>query len=121
MSVPMSRPSRRAVVMSSLFGGTSGLLAQFGPVESSQIMEGKVDGPSPPPSDRKVTVERRGKVCLSGLNRPTFTTVSIPRRSVPLQGPTPRTTQTMTFARRCYSGTARISRAASTWMLSALS
>ena len=56
--------------MSSLFGGTSGLLAQFEPVESSQIMEGKVDGPSPPPSDRKVTVERRGKVCLIGLNRP---------------------------------------------------
>lgn len=70
MSVPISRPSRRAVVMSSLVGGTSGLLALAGPVESSQATDGRVDGPGPPPSDRKVTVERRGKICLIGLNRP---------------------------------------------------
>lgn len=56
--------------MSSLAGGTSGLLAQVGSVESSETSERRFDGPSPPPADRKVTVERRGEVCLIGLNRP---------------------------------------------------
>ncbi|WP_331285157.1 MULTISPECIES: crotonase/enoyl-CoA hydratase family protein [Methylobacteriaceae] len=70
MSVPMSRPSRRAVVMSSLGGGALGLLAPGRPVESVQASERRLDGPSPPPPDSKVTVERRGEVCLIGLNRP---------------------------------------------------
>jgi enoyl-CoA hydratase len=70
MSVPMSQPSRRAVVMSSLIGGTSGLIAQVRPVEGSQATDRRTDGPSLPPPDRTITVERRGEVCLIGLNRP---------------------------------------------------
>lgn len=56
--------------MSSLVGGTSALLAQGTPVESSQASERGIDGPSPPPDGSKVTVERRGQICLIGLNRP---------------------------------------------------
>ena len=70
MSVPLSRPSRRAVVMSSLAGGASGLLAEGGPAKGSQPTEGRIEGPGEPPAGRKVTVERRGGICLIGLNRP---------------------------------------------------
>jgi enoyl-CoA hydratase/carnithine racemase len=56
--------------MSSLVGWTSGMLAQGASVESSQASERVVDGPSRPPDGRKITVERRGQVCLIGLNRP---------------------------------------------------
>jgi enoyl-CoA hydratase len=70
MSVPQSQPSRRAVVMSSLVGGTSGLIARVRPVESSQATDRRPGGPNLPPPARKVTVERRGEVCLIGLNRP---------------------------------------------------
>lgn len=56
--------------MSPLVGGTSALLAQGGPVESSQATEERVDVPSPPQADAKVTAERRGEICLIGLNRP---------------------------------------------------
>ncbi|AWN35997.1 enoyl-CoA hydratase-related protein [Methylobacterium radiodurans] len=38
--------------------------------EGSHATAGRIGGPSPPPSDRKVTVERRGSICLIGLNRP---------------------------------------------------
>lgn len=48
----------------------SGLLAPGRPVESVQASERRLDGPSLPPPDSKVTVERRGEVCLIGLNRP---------------------------------------------------
>lgn len=70
MSVPMSRPLGRAVVMSSLVGGTSGLLAQGQPAKLSQVSEGRGGSPSQPPTDRKITVERRSGIRLIGLNRP---------------------------------------------------
>lgn len=46
------------------------MLAQASPVEGSPTSERGLDGPSPPSDGRKVTVERRGQVCLIGLNRP---------------------------------------------------
>ncbi len=70
MTVPKSRPSRRAIVMSSLAGTTSGMLSQAAPVESSQTSERGIDGPSRPSDGRKITVERHGQICLIGLNRP---------------------------------------------------
>ena len=68
--LPMTQPSRRAVILSSLAGGMSGLVAEAGSADGSPDLERRVDGPSPPPSDHKVTVDRRGDVCLIGLNRP---------------------------------------------------
>ncbi len=55
--------------MSPLVGGASALLAQGGPVESSQATEERVDVPSLAQANRKITVERRGEICLIGLNR----------------------------------------------------
>ena len=68
--LPMTQPSRRSVIMSPLVGGASGLIAQGKPVEGSQALERKGDGPRPPKTDHKVTVERFGDICLIGLNRP---------------------------------------------------
>lgn len=55
--------------MSSLAGG-SGLIAQIGPGEGSQATETRSYGKGLPPPDQMVTVERRGEVCLIGINRP---------------------------------------------------
>lgn len=70
MSVPLSQPSRRAVVLSSLAGGASGLLAEGGPAKGSQAPERRIEVPRRAAAGRKVTVERRGGICLIGLNRP---------------------------------------------------
>ena len=56
--------------MYSFVGAASGLLAQGTSAESSQASELSIYGPSPRPDGRKITVERRGRVCLIGLNRP---------------------------------------------------
>lgn len=65
------RPSRRAVVMSTLIGGSTLAFSQEGPGRAAEAvkppMENKV---RPVPADRKVTVERRGGVVLIGINRP---------------------------------------------------
>ncbi len=53
MSVPLFRPSRCAVVLSSLAGGASGLLAEGGPAKGSQAAVRGLDRPRRPPSARQ--------------------------------------------------------------------
>ena len=56
--------------MSSLIGGPSTLMTTGTPVASAEADSPKLESKGLPPTDQKVTIERKGNVCLIGLSRP---------------------------------------------------